>query len=129
MNHRVTATGSFMEIMIEAKTSASEETYEVDNLTVAGSGGIDNCPNDPDKTAPGECGCGVPEGSCGIADADGQVGISIKDSAAVVALEAFESMDANDPRFEGQGSGKPEHLPFGLIHFKLVLPCISNKAK
>jgi hypothetical protein len=28
-------------------------------------GGVDNCPNDPNKTAPGQCGCGVPEGSCG----------------------------------------------------------------
>ncbi len=25
----------------------------------------DNCPNDPNKTEPGQCGCGVPEGSCG----------------------------------------------------------------
>jgi hypothetical protein len=25
------------------------------------SGGVDNCPDDPAKTAPGECGCGVPD--------------------------------------------------------------------
>lgn len=25
---------------------------------------IDNCPNDPNKTEPGECGCGRPEGTC-----------------------------------------------------------------
>jgi len=25
---------------------------------------IDNCPNDPNKTEPGECGCGVVEGTC-----------------------------------------------------------------
>jgi predicted phosphodiesterase len=25
---------------------------------------VDNCPNDPNKTEPGECGCGNPEGSC-----------------------------------------------------------------
>ncbi|MCU0663075.1 MAG: hypothetical protein MUC50_12205 [Myxococcota bacterium] len=25
----------------------------------------DNCPNDPKKTEPGLCGCGVPEGTCG----------------------------------------------------------------
>ncbi len=28
----------------------------------------DNCPNDPDKTEPGECGCGNPEGSCNAND-------------------------------------------------------------
>ncbi|MCU0665442.1 MAG: hypothetical protein MUC50_24350, partial [Myxococcota bacterium] len=26
--------------------------------------GTDNCPNDPNKTEPGLCGCGVPEGTC-----------------------------------------------------------------
>lgn len=25
---------------------------------------LDGCPDDPDKTEPGECNCGVPEGSC-----------------------------------------------------------------
>lgn len=32
----------------------------------------DLCPNDPNKDAPGECGCGVPEGSCGGGVAEGQ---------------------------------------------------------
>ncbi|MCU0665180.1 MAG: glycoside hydrolase family 71/99-like protein, partial [Myxococcota bacterium] len=30
-----------------------------------GGGVVDNCPNDPNKTEPGQCGCGVPEGTCG----------------------------------------------------------------
>ncbi|MCU0664905.1 MAG: hypothetical protein MUC50_21595 [Myxococcota bacterium] len=29
-----------------------------------GSSSVDNCPNDPNKTEPGICGCGVPEGTC-----------------------------------------------------------------
>lgn len=28
-------------------------------------GPVDECPGDPNKTTPGECGCGVPEGNCG----------------------------------------------------------------
>ncbi len=32
--------------------------------------GSDTCPNDPDKTRPGACGCGVPEGSCGSGSGD-----------------------------------------------------------
>ncbi|MCU0662811.1 MAG: peptidoglycan DD-metalloendopeptidase family protein [Myxococcota bacterium] len=28
---------------------------------------LDNCPNDPNKTEPGLCGCGVPEGTCPVA--------------------------------------------------------------
>jgi len=37
-------------------------------ITIAytcGGGGVDDqCPDDPGKTEPGECGCGVPEGTC-----------------------------------------------------------------
>jgi len=29
---------------------------------------VDNCPNDPNKTEPGECGCGVEEGTCSSDD-------------------------------------------------------------
>lgn len=38
----------------------------LDNMLVVGKNLVqDNCPNDPNKTQPGLCGCGVPEGSCG----------------------------------------------------------------
>ncbi len=30
----------------------------------------DGCPSDPNKTEPGQCGCGVPEGSCGSGGAN-----------------------------------------------------------
>jgi len=56
-----------------------------------------------------------------VQGASGQLGISIKDSAAVVAIEALESLDPSDPQFEGQGGGKPEHMPFGLINFKILV--------
>jgi chitinase len=56
-----------------------------------------------------------------VQGANGQVGVSIQDSAAVVAIEALESMDPSDPQFEGRDGGKPEHMPFGLIHFKLLV--------
>jgi chitinase len=54
-----------------------------------------------------------------VQGANRQLGLSIQDSTAVVAIEALESMDPSDPQFEGQGGAKPEHMPFGLIHFKL----------
>jgi hypothetical protein len=28
-------------------------------------------------------------------------------------------MDADDPQFQGRGGGKPRHMPFGVIHFRL----------
>lgn len=48
-----------------------------------------------------------------------QIGISIKDSAAVVAIEALESIDSYHPKLEGPG--KPGDMPFGLIRFKLLV--------
>jgi len=34
------------------------------NLFNVGCSSVDDCPNDPNKTDPGICGCGIPEGSC-----------------------------------------------------------------
>ncbi len=36
----------------------------LDKMDVTGGGTLDQCPNDPAKTVPGLCGCGVPEGTC-----------------------------------------------------------------
>jgi len=37
-------------------------------FTKESTGPTDLCPDDPDKTEPGECGCGVPEGTCSQVD-------------------------------------------------------------
>jgi hypothetical protein len=39
---------------------------EIDNSDMDADGGDDACPEDPNKTNPGECGCGVPEGECDV---------------------------------------------------------------
>jgi hypothetical protein len=39
-------------------------TLEMKVPFTVGSTPADNCPNDPNKTEPGICGCGVPEGTC-----------------------------------------------------------------
>lgn len=36
------------------------------DVFVAPGAGIDLCPNDPNKTTPGICGCGIPEGTCTV---------------------------------------------------------------
>ena len=54
-----------------------------------------------------------------VEGADGQIGISIENGVSVVGIEALQSMDPRDPQFAGLGSGRPEHMPFGLIHFRL----------
>ena len=38
-------------------------------------GGLDQCPNDPNKTDPGLCGCGVPDSEAGQACSTGQPGV------------------------------------------------------
>jgi alpha-galactosidase len=57
-------------------------------VTFSCSGGTDGCPNDPNKTEPGICGCGVPEGTC-------QQGVSFQ--------ESFES-----PNVTGKSKTKPD---------------------
>lgn len=39
---------------------------ETDDTSTTDTEEIDNCPNDPDKTDPGLCGCGSPETACSI---------------------------------------------------------------
>jgi len=77
-------------------------------------GDIDNCPDDPDKTEPGECGCGVPEGTCGIADADGD---SVEDSVDNCPNQANAGQadtdgdgigDACDPLTDSDNDGMPD---------------------
>lgn len=46
-------------VRITASTGAGGPNVDHADLTPT-----DLCPTDPDKTAPGRCGCGVPEGSC-----------------------------------------------------------------
>jgi len=50
-------------VRVTANTSAGGPN--VDHAELALRAASDLCPSDPTKTAPGLCGCGVPEGSCG----------------------------------------------------------------
>jgi hypothetical protein len=56
-------------IRLSSNTSSS---LSLDKMDVA-SLSQDACPNDPNKTQPGECGCGVPEGTCGVSGGDESV--------------------------------------------------------
>ncbi len=49
---------------IRVLTSNSIGGPNLDKLELSSGGSADLCPNDPAKTAPGLCGCGVPEGTC-----------------------------------------------------------------
>ncbi|MGL2993350.1 Ig-like domain-containing protein [Flavobacterium sp. TSSA_36] len=49
-----------IDVIKDLEPNSTTEVYIAPGL------GIDLCPNDPNKSAPGTCGCGVPEGSCTI---------------------------------------------------------------
>lgn len=44
-----------IDVTLDVAANSSEQVYV---------GDADQCPDDPDKTEPGLCGCGVPEGTC-----------------------------------------------------------------
>jgi len=49
---------------IRVLASSSSGGPNLDKVELSGGGTADQCPNDPAKTVPGLCGCGVPEGTC-----------------------------------------------------------------
>ncbi len=49
---------------VTEKTFTFFKLAKINPIDDGGDGSTDNCPNDPDKTEPGECGCGVAEGTC-----------------------------------------------------------------
>lgn len=49
-----------IDVLTDVAANSSVQVY------IAPGMGVDLCPLDPDKTAPGICGCGVPEGTCTI---------------------------------------------------------------
>lgn len=56
---------------------------------------VDNCPNDPRKTEPGECGCGVPEGSCGGEVRNVALGKPTSQSTIAYQGESSRAVDGN----------------------------------
>ena len=53
--------GDTYKIMLVSFTSASCGEYTVDIVSPCSGAPVDNCPNDPNKTEPGLCGCGIPD--------------------------------------------------------------------
>ncbi len=49
---------------IFVKATTDNGGPNLDHVVVIGAGSDDQCPDDPSKTEPGLCGCGVPEGTC-----------------------------------------------------------------
>nr|WP_315146443.1 Ig-like domain-containing protein [uncultured Flavobacterium sp.] len=47
-----------VDVLTDVNAASTKEIY------ITSGSPIDLCPDDPNKTAPGNCGCGVPEGTC-----------------------------------------------------------------
>jgi endonuclease/exonuclease/phosphatase family metal-dependent hydrolase len=61
----------------------------------------DNCPNDPNKTHPGQCGCGFPEGSCGALTLDRVVGTELRVATYNVMRSSNFPLDNGTPGTTG----------------------------
>jgi hypothetical protein len=55
--------------LLWSSSSQPKQVIPKEQLSTDSGSGVDNCPDDPNKTEPGLCGCGVPEGTCGGGDA------------------------------------------------------------
>ncbi|MCU0665131.1 MAG: hypothetical protein MUC50_22750, partial [Myxococcota bacterium] len=71
-----------------------------------GGGVVDNCPSDPNKTEPGQCGCGVPEGTCAVV-AYYHLRVELSSSsdwAKVVIAKPEHVLRVGTPRITGGGN-------------------------
>jgi endonuclease/exonuclease/phosphatase family metal-dependent hydrolase len=62
-----------------------------------GAATVDNCPNDPNKTQPGACGCGVPEGTCGAVTLDRNSGSELRIASYNVMRSSVFPLDNGNP--------------------------------
>lgn len=58
----------------------------------------DSCPNDPDKTEPGVCGCGTPDTATNIADDDGDGLVNCKDKNPTQGCPCFVLADVTQAK-------------------------------
>jgi hypothetical protein len=75
----------------------------------------DNCPNDPDKTEPGECGCGVVDTDSdgdGIADC-----LDTNDDNDGLPDGEEQGPDGNDPSYDGNNDGIADSLQDNVASF------------
>jgi len=92
----------------DANDNGIPDHQEVDTLSDLDSDGVPDADQDTIKC---------------VTTTDGtmQIGVSFKDSNSVVAIESIMAEDPDD--FNGLAGevNRPEHLPFGLISFKLIM--------
>jgi hypothetical protein len=88
------------------------------------SGTVDNCPNDPNKTAPGACGCGVPEGTC----SDGEPKCVSANESATAALSCSSGQVIKTVSFASYGTpaGTCPNVSQGTCHASSSLSKIQS---
>ena len=89
-------------IRVQANTGSGGPN--LDNMLVVGEGLVqDDCPDDPNKSEPGLCGCGVPEGSCG-GGGNIALGKPTRQSSIAHRGESSRAVDGNTSGRWGDGS-------------------------
>lgn len=95
----------------------------------------DNCPNDPNKTEPGQCGCGVAEGTCSTNNdvADLETEELVRRVAALPAktLVVFDFDDTLYDHVDGGSSKWAQYAKSAVSHLKqrgiAISVCSRNK--
>lgn len=98
--------------VIRILASTSKGGPNLDNMKIDFDGPtiVDDCPDDPNKTEPGECGCGVPEGSCGQCNDTAGINFSAKDSYGAGAVRAsHKKIDCGFGSSVEQDNGPPQN--------------------
>lgn len=92
-----------LDISSNSNPPAANATQLAEIELTAG-GVVDNCPNDPGKTEPGECGCGVPEGTCGGEISNVALGKETRQSSIAYRGDSFRAVDGNTSGNYGDSS-------------------------
>jgi hypothetical protein len=101
--------------------------------SVNGSPAADNCPNDPKKTEPGQCGCGVPEGTCSGDDGSLETAELVRRVAALPdkTLVVFDFDDTLYDHVDGGTSKWASYAKSAVDHLKqrgiAISVCSRNK--
>ncbi|WP_165698002.1 Ig-like domain-containing protein [Flavobacterium nackdongense] len=73
-----------VDVLTDVNAASKKEIY------ITSGSPIDLCPDDPNKTAPGNCGCGVPEGTCTVA----VTGLTVNPTTAKLHLNVIKQIVA-----------------------------------
>jgi len=108
----VGSNGDTLTFQLTVTDAVGLEANDTTNVDVSE---IDNCPNDPNKTDPGVCGCGISDTD---SDGDGTVDCqdANDDNDGLPDVEE-QGPNGNDPSYDGNNDGTADFLQDNVVSF------------